>query len=57
VYNDALQYYYSIYLAKLVNDTKQEYKPEVQEVEIASPRVQVIPHKMFKLEEGDSDEQ
>lgn len=39
VYQDALKYYYNIYIAKLVNDTKITTEHKIEEMEIESPRV------------------
>ena len=49
VYEDAEKYYYTLYLAKIVNDNVNEYKPKIEEVEIASPRIYVQPKKLFNL--------
>ena len=51
VYDDAERYYYTLYLAKIVNDNINEYKPKKEEIEIASPRVYTQPLKLFKLDE------
>ena len=42
VYNDALKYYYTLYLAKLANENKdiEIYKPKEKVIEILPPRVQ-----------------
>lgn len=47
VYNDALKYYYTIYIA---NSMVQEYRPEVKEVTIGSPRVRQESIKLFNLD-------
>ena len=39
IYNQAEKYFYALYMAKLFNDGVDEYKPKVEEIEIASPRV------------------
>ena len=52
---DAEKYYYTLYLAKLVNDNVGEYKPKVEEVEIASPRVYTNPTKLFKIDDNEDD--
>ena len=49
VYNDACQYYYSIYLAEMANKGLTIYKPEVKEIEIGSPRTKPNPTKLFNL--------
>jgi len=51
IYKDAEKYYYTIYLAKIVNDGINEYKPKTEKIEIPSPRVFTQPLKMFKLNE------
>lgn len=42
VYNDALKYYYTLYLAKLANESKdiEIYKPKEKVIEILPPKVQ-----------------
>lgn len=42
VYNDALKYYYALYLAKLANESKniEVYKPKEKIIEILPPKVQ-----------------
>lgn len=51
IYADAEKYYYTLYLAKMVNDNVIEYKPRVEKIEIASPRTYINPMKLFNLEE------
>lgn len=51
VYNEACQYYYSIYLAEMVNREIKEYTPKVQEIIIGSPRVKPNPKRLFNLDE------
>ena len=54
VYKDAERYFYALYMAKLFNDDIKEYKPKVEVVEIASPRVQTnAKQKLFKIEDED----
>ena len=53
VYDDAEKYYYTLYLAKLVNDNVGEYKPKIEEIEIASPRVYTNPTKLFKIDDNE----
>ena len=53
VYEEALKYYYSIYLARLVNEARENYKPIVKEVEIGSPRVRSNPIKFFDFNDGE----
>ena len=50
VYNDACKYFYSIFLAKLVNDEKGVVETKIEEIEIASPRVRIAPTKLFDLD-------
>ena len=49
IYEDALKYYYSLYLAKIANEDKEIRSPEVKEVEIGSPRATKNPTRMFKF--------
>lgn len=49
IYQDALQYYYAIYLANEVNANVSFQKMEEVTVEIESPRAK-MPIKLFKLE-------
>ena len=49
VYDDALKYYYSLYLAKIANEDKEIRSPEIKEVEIGSPRATKNPTRMFKF--------
>lgn len=51
MYDDAEKYYYTLYLAKLVNDGIGEYKPRIEQVEIGSPRTNTQPRKLFNLDE------
>lgn len=51
IYSDAEKYYYTLYLAKIVNDSIGDYKPKTEEIEIPSPRVSTQPLKLFKLNE------
>ena len=53
VYDDACKYYYTLYMAKMVNDNVAEYKPKVEEVEIASPRIYTNPTKLFKIDDNE----
>ena len=53
VYDDACKYYYTLYMAKMVNDNVVEYKPKVEEVEIAAPRVYINPTKLFKIDDNE----
>lgn len=49
VYSDAEQYYYTLYMAQMVNNNINSYTNKVEEVEIASPRVRTNPIKLFNL--------
>lgn len=49
IYEDALKYYYSLYLAKIANEDREIRTPEVKEIEIGSPRATKSPTKMFKF--------
>ena len=49
VYEDAEKYYYTLYLAKIVNEKVKEYKPKTVEISIPSPEVYVNPIKLFKI--------
>lgn len=46
VYQDAYKYYFNIYLAQRKNKDINNYKAEIQEITIPSPR---MPHKKIKL--------
>ncbi len=51
IYDDALKFYYSLYLAKVNNENVTFNKPEVKVIEIPSPRVPITPKKLFNLDE------
>lgn len=55
VYKNAYDYYYHLYLAKLVNEEKdiEQYKPITKEISIFSPRVDRKPPKLFDMEDED----
>lgn len=53
IYDDALKYYYSLYLAQIANEDKEFRAPIVKEIEIPSPRVVVSPGKMFRFWDED----
>lgn len=54
VYNQAEKYFYALYMAKMFNDGMEEYKPKVEEVEIASPRVYTQNQiRLFDMDEDD----
>lgn len=50
IYQDALKYFYSIYLAKIANDEQKDLKPLVKEIEIAPPRAKINQTKLFSFE-------
>ena len=49
IYEDAEKYYYTLYLAQIVNNNINIYNHKTEEVEIASPRVRTNPIKLFDL--------
>lgn len=53
VYQDACNYYYSLYLAQIANEhiAESNYKPTVKEIEITSPEVYRKPIKLFNIGE------
>ena len=53
VYADACQYYYSLYLAKLANETKtaEALKYKTKEVEIDLPTAFISPPRLFNLDD------
>jgi hypothetical protein len=53
VYQQACQYYYALYLAKLANENKdiQNYHTKVKEVEIPPPQPKLFKIKLFNLGE------
>lgn len=51
VYDEALKYYYSLYVAQTINENKVITKPKVQEIEIGSPRAFQNPPKLFNFGE------
>lgn len=55
IYNDACNYYYSMYLAKLANQSKniELYKPGVKEIEISSPRATIRQPRLFNLDDAE----
>ena len=53
IYEDAKKYYYNLYLAQERNKDVTNYRLEVKEIVIASPRVFIAPPKLFDL--GDED--
>lgn len=55
IYSSALQYYYSLYLAQIVNEGVEIHSPEVREIEIGSPRATPNYTKLFNFGD-DADE-
>lgn len=53
VYQDAHDYFYRLYLAEIANKSAPDIikKPQVQEIEIGSPRVYIAPPKLFDFGE------
>lgn len=49
VYQEALQYYYNIYLAKIANENNS-FTIERQEINISSPRVRINSKKLFNID-------
>lgn len=49
IYEDAKRYYYNLYLAQQRNKDITEYRLEVKEIMIASPRMFSTPPKLFDL--------
>ncbi len=54
VYKDALNYYYSLYLAQIANENAvPQYKIKTKEINIQSPEVYRKPPRMFNAEEDE----
>ena len=55
IYDEACQYYYSLYLAKIANETKEksDYEQKVRTIEIYSPEVYNIKTKLFHFNDGE----
>lgn len=53
IYNQARDYYYALYLAKIANEEKEiiNYIPKTKVIKIKSPNVYIQPHKLFKMED------
>jgi hypothetical protein len=58
VYNDALKYYYALYLAAMANEDKdvEHYKVIVREFEIEPPIRIVKPPRLFNLDDLEEEE-
>lgn len=56
IFNDARNYYYSLYLAQMANkDVQPGYRPIVKEIEIISPRAEVKKLRLFNVTEDEED--
>ena len=56
IFNDAKNYYYSLYLAQLANkDVQQGYSIPVKEIIIESPRVFIKKPRLFNVTEDEED--
>lgn len=57
VYKDALNYYYSLYLAAIANEGKEitGYKPLIKEFNIDSPRTIVKQIRLFNLDDAEDE--
>jgi hypothetical protein len=55
IYEQACQYYYSLYLAKLANEDKdiEEYKPKVKTVEIYPPEAKTKTIRLFNFDDSE----
>lgn len=52
IYEDALKYYYNIWLAQSLNAGMNEYHPQIKEIEIGSPRaITSSTKRLFKIED------
>ena len=56
IFNDARNYYYSLYLAQMANkDVQPGYRPMIKEIEIISPRAEVKKLRLFNVTEDEED--
>lgn len=57
IYDNARDYYYALYLAKIANENKDvtNYIPKQKEITIESPRVYIRPHRLFDLGEEENE--
>lgn len=56
IFNDARNYYYSLYLAQMANkDVQPGYRPMVKEIEIISPRAEIKKLRLFNVTEDEED--
>ena len=49
IYDDAMKYFYSLFLAQLVNDNSDIGKIAIEEIQISPPRVSVKPPRLFNF--------
>ena len=49
IYDDAMKYFYSLFLAQLVNDNSDIGKIAIEEIQIPPPRVRVKPPRLFNF--------
>ena len=55
VYQQACDYYYTLFLAKTANKDKDLSKysnHKIKTIQIESPQIKIKPHKLFHMEEG-----
>lgn len=57
VYQEALNYYYALYLAQIANEDKEitDFIPTQRIIEIASPRAKIKQPKLFDMEDDTND--
>ena len=56
IFNDARNYYYSLYLAQMANkDVQPGYRPMIKEIEIISPRAEIKKLRLFNVTEDEED--
>ena len=55
IYDEACQYYYSLYLAKIANESKEkaDYERKTRTVEIFSPEANNLKLKLFNFNDGE----
>ena len=53
VYKDACNYYYSLYMAQIANDSTESFRPVVREIEIVAPEIVRKPPKLFNVEDDE----
>ena len=57
VYKQACDYFYSLYLADIINESFKDYKQEIVEITIPSPRADKKQKREFQLMEADNNDQ